>query len=92
MQPGCSQPIMLPGDRPMPRVAVPSWKLYGWSIRNPPEDRGWVEVSPAPASVLSSATASTRPWVRFRTILIWRWFIHQSRTMLQDASRLPTPL
>lgn len=40
MQPGSSQPVMLPGDCPMPRVAVPSWKLYGWSIRNPPEDRG----------------------------------------------------
>lgn len=35
---GVLLPVMLPGDRPVLRVAVPSWKLYGWSIRTPPED------------------------------------------------------
>ena len=45
-----------------------------------------MEVSPAPASVLGNAAASTRPWMRFRTILIWRWFVRQPRT---ECSRMP---
>lgn len=89
MQPGCSQPIMLPGDRPMPRVAVPSWKLYGWSIRNPPEDRGWVEVSPAPACVLSFHQTLDEILNHIDLEVV-----HPSTKdrMLQDASRLPTPI